>query len=59
MKHVEQRICSVTLVKRSELEFDQKILHAVSLYGDEGVQWYRDFMATPDGAEYPPAAPWS
>jgi hypothetical protein len=59
MEHVEQRIGNVTLVKSSEMVVDQKIRHAVSLYGDERVQWHRDFMATPDGAEYPPAVPWS
>jgi hypothetical protein len=59
MEHVEQRIGAVTMVKLSDMEIDPKIRQAVSLYGNEGVQWYRDFMATPDGAEYPPAAPWS
>jgi hypothetical protein len=30
---------------------------AVRKYGIEGLEWYRRYMETPDGAEYPPAAP--
>jgi hypothetical protein len=59
MEHVEQRMGNVTLVKASEMVVDPKIYQAVSLYGDEGVQWYPDFMATPVGGDYPPVAPWS
>jgi hypothetical protein len=59
MEQVEQRLCNVTLVRLSEMEIEPKIQQAVSLYGQEGVQWYREFLATPDGAEYPPVAPWS
>jgi hypothetical protein len=59
MEHVERRISNVTLVKLDEMDIDPKIRNAVSLYGNEGVQWYREFLATQDGAEYPPVAPWS
>jgi hypothetical protein len=59
MEHVEQRIRGLEMVKLSEMAIDPKIRNAVSLYGNEGVQWYRDFMARPDGAEHPPTAPWS
>jgi hypothetical protein len=59
MEHVEQRISWLTMVKLSEMDIDPKIRNAVSLHGYEGIQWYRDFMATPVGMEYPPAVPWS
>jgi hypothetical protein len=59
MEHVEQRIDKLAIVKSEEMDVDQKIRDAVALYGNEGIQWHRDAMATPDGAEYQPAAPWS
>jgi hypothetical protein len=57
MEHVEQRIGVVTLVKFSDIIVDQKMHQAVSLHGEEGVQWYRELLATPLGNEYPPEAP--
>jgi hypothetical protein len=57
MEHVEQRIGAVTMVRISEIELDQKMHRAVSIYGEEGIHWYHDVLATPVGAEYPPAAP--
>jgi hypothetical protein len=57
MEHVEQRIGVVTMVKLSDIIVDQKMHQAVSMYGDEGVHWYREFLATPVGGEFPPAAP--
>jgi hypothetical protein len=57
MEHVEQRIGVVTLVKISEMEIDPKMYQAVSMYAEEGIHWYHEYMATPVGAEYPPAAP--
>jgi hypothetical protein len=47
----------VTLVKISEMEIDPKMYQAVSMYAEEGIHWYHEYMATPVGAEYPPAAP--
>jgi hypothetical protein len=57
MEHVEQRICVVTMVKLSDIIVDQKMHQAVSMYGDEGIHWYREFMATPVGGDFPPTAP--
>jgi hypothetical protein len=57
MEHVEQRIGVVTMVRISEIEIDQKLHQVVSMYGEEGIHWYHEFLATPVGAEYPPAAP--
>jgi hypothetical protein len=54
-----RRVWTLTLVKLDEMDIDPKIRDAVSLYGNEGVQWYRDFMATPVGVDCPPEAPWS
>jgi hypothetical protein len=59
MQHVEQRISNVTVVKLDEMDIDPKIRNAATLYGNEGVTSYREFLATPDGAELPPTAPWS
>jgi hypothetical protein len=57
MEHVEQRIGVVTMVKLCDIVMDPKIHQAVSMYGNEGVQWYRDLMATPVGGDFPPTAP--
>jgi hypothetical protein len=57
MEHVEQRLGAVTMVRFNDIIIDQKIHQAGSLYGAEGVQWYRDFLATPVGVDYPPVAP--
>jgi hypothetical protein len=57
MEHVEQRIGAVTMVKFRDIVTDPKMHQAVSMYGDEGIQWYREFMATPLGGDFPPAAP--
>jgi hypothetical protein len=57
MEHVEQRIGAVTKVKIQEIVIDQKMHRAVSMYGEEGIRWYRGFLATPVGGDYPPAAP--
>jgi hypothetical protein len=50
MKHVEQRIGVVTMVKFSDIMVDQKMHQAVSMYGDEGVPCYREVLATRWGA---------
>jgi hypothetical protein len=57
MEHVDQRIGTVTMVKIQEIVIDPKMYQAVSMYAEEGIHWYHEYMATPVGAEYPPAAP--
>jgi hypothetical protein len=57
MEHVEQRIGVVTMVKIQDIVIDQKMYQAVSMYGEEGIHWFRDWMATPVGGAYPPSAP--
>jgi hypothetical protein len=59
MKHVETRLNQVRMVKLSEPDIEPRIKNAVVLFAYEGVQWYKDFLATPVGGDYPPAAPWS
>jgi hypothetical protein len=59
MDHVEERLNEVNMVKSSESDIEEKIRNAASLYGLEGVQWCREFLATPVGGGYPPTAPWS
>jgi hypothetical protein len=58
-EHVEKRIPDVEMVKLRDSNIDPKIRNAVTLYAPEGVQWYRELIATPVGGEYPPVAPWS
>jgi hypothetical protein len=59
MKHVETRVDQVRMVKLSESDIEPRIRHAVIQFAHEGIQWYKDFLATPVGGDYPPAAPWS
>jgi hypothetical protein len=58
MEHAGERLCDVNMVKLSESDIEDRIRNAVSLYGLEGAEWFREFMATPVGGEYPPWAPW-
>jgi hypothetical protein len=35
----------------------EDVRHAVLKYGEEGIDWHKRWLETPDGAEYPPVAP--
>jgi hypothetical protein len=59
MKHVETRVDEVRMVKLRESDIEPRIRQAVILFAHEEIQWYKDFLATPVGGDYPPAAPWS
>jgi hypothetical protein len=59
MKHVETRVDQVRMVKLNESDIEPRIRNAVVLFAHEGIPWYKDFLATPVGGDYPPAAPWS
>jgi hypothetical protein len=59
MEHVETRVEKATMVKSGDSDVTQRIRNAVSLYGIEGVGWYREFLATPVEGDYPPTAPFS
>jgi hypothetical protein len=59
MKDVETRVDQVRMVKLSESDIEPRIRNAVVLFAYEGIQWYREFLATPVGGDYPPALPWS
>jgi hypothetical protein len=55
MNHVETRVDQVRMVKLSESDIEPKIRNAVALFTHEGVNWYREFLATPVGGDYRPA----
>jgi hypothetical protein len=57
MENMETRLANVTLVRSEESGITERIRNAAVKYGLEGVDWYRGFLETPDGAEYPPVAP--
>jgi hypothetical protein len=59
MGYVETRVYEVRMVKLSESDIEPRIRNAVILFAHEGIQWYREFLETPVGGDYPPAAPWS
>jgi hypothetical protein len=59
MEHVETRVDEVRMVKLSESDIEPRIKNAVILFAHEGVNWYHEFLATPVGGDYPPAAPWN
>jgi hypothetical protein len=58
MEHVETRVDQVRMVKLSESDIGPRIKNAVVLFAREGINWYRELLATPVGGDYPPAAPW-
>jgi hypothetical protein len=58
MEHVETRVDQVRMVKLSESAIEPRIKNAVVLFAREGVNCYRELLATPVGVDYPPAAPW-
>jgi hypothetical protein len=57
MEHVETRLSKVTLIRSGDTAITEGIRNAVIKYGQERIDWFRRFLETPDGAEYPPAAP--
>jgi hypothetical protein len=57
MEHVETRLSKVTLMRFGDTAITEGIRQAVEKFGEEGVDWYKRFLETPDGAEYPPVAP--
>jgi hypothetical protein len=59
MEHVETRVDEVRIVKLSESDIEPRIRRAAALFATEGISWYRGFLATPVGGDYPPGAPWS
>jgi hypothetical protein len=59
MEHVETRVEQMRMVKSGDSDIAQRIRNAASLYGIEGLSWYREFLATPVGGDYPPTAPCS
>jgi hypothetical protein len=46
------------MVKLRESDIETRIANAVILFAREGINWYRELLATPVGGDYPPAAPW-
>jgi hypothetical protein len=59
MEHVEARLEKVTMVRSGDSDIAERIRNAATMYGREGVDWYRDLLATPVGGDYPPTAPLS
>jgi hypothetical protein len=57
MGHVETRVEKVTMVKSGDSDIAARIRNAATMYGREGVEWYREYLATPVGGDYPPTAP--
>jgi hypothetical protein len=57
MEHVETRLSKVTLMRLGDTPVTEGIRNAVMKFGEEGVDWYKRFLETLDGAEYPPVAP--
>jgi hypothetical protein len=57
MEDVETRLANVTLIRFENSDITERIRNAVAKYGQEGVDWYRGFLETPVGAEYPPTVP--
>jgi hypothetical protein len=57
MEHLEGRERGLKMVKPREMNIDPKIRNAVTLYANEGIQWYRESLATPVDGEGPPEAP--
>jgi hypothetical protein len=57
MEHAETRLSKVTMMSSSDNPVWEELRSAVQKYGLEGIEWYQRFLETPDGAEYPPAAP--
>jgi hypothetical protein len=56
MEHVETRLENVTLVRSGDSDIAEKIRNAETMYGQEGVDWYGEYLATPVGGDYPPTA---
>jgi hypothetical protein len=59
MGHVETRVDEVRRMKLSESDIEPRIRNAVVLFANEGINVYREFLATPVGGDYPPTAPWN
>jgi hypothetical protein len=57
MEHVETRLSKVTLISTRDSPVREDLWNAVRKFGEEGIEWYKRFLETPDGAEYPPVAP--
>jgi hypothetical protein len=57
MEHVETRLSKVTLMSVGEVPVREDLRNAVKKFGEEGTDWFKRFLETPDGAEYPPVAP--
>jgi hypothetical protein len=57
MEHVETRLSKVTLISTRDSPVREDLWNAVRKFGEEGIEWYKMFLETPDGAEYPPVAP--
>jgi ribonuclease HI len=57
MGHAETRLSKVTMIHSNVEAVWPEFKEAVRKYGIEGLEWYRRYMETPDGAEYPPVAP--
>jgi hypothetical protein len=57
MEHVETRVSKVTLISTGEMPVREDVRKAVQKFGEEGTDWFKRFMETPDVAEYPPVAP--
>jgi hypothetical protein len=57
MEGCETRLANVTLVRVGDADILDSIKNAGEKYGHEGPGWYGRLLETPDGAEYPPAAP--
>jgi ribonuclease HI len=57
MEHVETRLSKATLISTRDSPVREDLWNAVKKYGAEGIEWYKGFLETPDGAEYPPVAP--
>jgi hypothetical protein len=59
MEHMEGRGCVLIMTKPSDTDIEPRVREVVAQYAYEGVQWYKDFMATPLDGEGPAQAPWS
>jgi hypothetical protein len=44
-------------MRSGDTDITEGIRQAVMKFGEEGVDWYKRFLETPDWAEYPPVAP--
>jgi hypothetical protein len=57
MESAETRLANVMVIRSEESDITERIRNASVKYGLEGVEGYKALLETPDGAEYPPAAP--